>query len=438
MSYERKIILKHSAASIIALALFGISRFIYSLFISRKFGIEALGSANSLISQAFLIAIPLSFFAMGLGKYSAEFLGRGQIERIKSMSTIAFASILAGILLLPFNLYLALISIFRAFQLTFRNFFYGIHRGEIYAYITLMAFCVFLLSFTLSNIYLPYIALLSAMALLGVLYNLKNSLFSKPTFEDFKLLLAYSSMAFLGTLAGVFLVQGPYFMSEKLGSAAIAGKVSASLSAAFLLTYLPQVLQSAIMPLYSYKYGKDEMDYVKKLAESTSEVLSYTIALITFGGLIIGREILSYMFGFSLGREFYLALVAIEIYIAYNPSIVALSSTRYIKDSTLISILGGIATLIAWFFLIPSMKEMGAMMGLLVGYGLIFCGVAYLSKKRLKISPKSYKPLLLSLPLQMSFLISKTAVIIALMAYIFLTKGELKKGFQLLGHDGDQ
>ncbi|RLF87768.1 lipopolysaccharide biosynthesis protein [Thermococci archaeon] len=433
MSYEKRVILKHSAASIVALALFGISRFIYSLFISRKFGIEALGSANSLISQAFLIAIPLSFFAVGLGKYSAEFLGRGQIERIKSISTIGFASILIGVVLLPLNFYLALISIFRAFQLTFRSFLYGIHRGEVYAYITLAAFCVFLLSFLISNIYLPYIALLGAVTLLGVLYNLKNSLFSKPTSEDFKLLLAYSSMAFLGTLAGVFLIQGPYFMSEKLGSATIAGKVSASLSAAFLLTYLPQVLQSAIMPLYSYKYGKNEMDYVKKLAEGTTEILSYIIALITFGGLIIGREILSYMFGFSLGREFYLALIAIEVYIAYNPSIVALSSTRYIKDSTLISIFGAIATLIAWFFLIPAMKETGAMLGLLIGYALIFSGVAYFSKKRLEISLKSYKPLLFALPLQVSFLISKIAVMFALIVYLYLMKEEARKGLHLLG-----
>lgn len=49
MSYERKVMLRHSIASIVALALFGLSRLIYSIVISRRFGVEVLGKVNSLI-----------------------------------------------------------------------------------------------------------------------------------------------------------------------------------------------------------------------------------------------------------------------------------------------------------------------------------------------------------------------------------------------------
>ncbi|AIF69749.1 hypothetical protein PAP_06770 [Palaeococcus pacificus DY20341] len=434
MNYERKVIIKHSLASIVALALFGISRFIYSVLISRKFGLETLGVANSLISQAFLLAMPLSFFAIALGKYSAEFLGRGEDKRIKSAATIGFFSAIFGLLLLPFNVYIALLSTLRAFQLTLRSFLYGIHRGEIYAYVTVTAFIAFLLSFAVPNPYAPYLALLGGITIVGLAYLLKNDFFARPNIREFKILLEYSSMAFLGTLAGVFLVQGPYFMSEKLGSAAVAGKVSASLSAAFLLTYLPQVLQSAIMPLYAYKYGQNDMTYVKKLAEDTTEVLTYTIAIITFGSLIVGREILSYLFGFSLGDEFYIALIAIEVYISYNPSIVALSSTRYIKQSTFLAILGSILTLLSWIFLVPKMGENGTMIGLLIGYATIFLGVALVSKKKLGVSISSYKPLLIALPLQMSFFLSKSLLILALILYLIITRTHLRRILKLLGN----
>ncbi|EHR78674.1 hypothetical protein OCC_05941 [Thermococcus litoralis DSM 5473] len=311
--------LRHSIASIVALALFGLSRLIYSIVISRRFGVEVLGKVNSLISQAFLLAVPLSFFAVALGKYASEFLGRGEMEKIKSIATLGFSFPLAGLVLVPFNFYLAILAVLRALQLTFRSFIYGLHKGEVYAYTMIGAFVLFIGGFLSENYYLPYIGLLSGVAIFGFLYLFRERLFGKPSLETLKPLLRYSSFAFLGTVSGVFLIQAPYFLTEKLASPEAAGIVSASLSAAFLLTYLPQVLQSAIMPLYSYKYGKNEMEYVKRLAEDSTKLLSFIVALAVFILMLVGREILSLLFGFNLGREFYLTLMAVETYIAYNP-----------------------------------------------------------------------------------------------------------------------
>ncbi|AHF79743.1 lipopolysaccharide biosynthesis protein [Thermococcus paralvinellae] len=434
MGYEKRVLIRHSIASIIALALFGISRFLYSIIISRKFGVEVLGSANSLISQAFLIAMPLSFFAVALGKYSSEFLAKENFEKIKSMTSISFSFPLIGILLAPLNIYLAILSVLRAIQLTFRNFIYGIHKGEIYAYVMLISFVPFIISFYSKNPFLPYIALLFTISLFAFGYLLKKSLLGKPKKDELYLLLRYSSFAFLGTLSGVFLVQGPYFLSEKLGNALIAGRISASLSAAFLLTYLPQVLQSAIMPLYSYKYGKEELNYVKLLAEKTTELLSLFTAFVVFALLLIGKEVISFLFGFNLGNEFYIALLAVEIYIAYNPSIIALNSTKYVKEGSIIAILGALVALITWIPLIKKLNEYGTMLGLLIGYLTILCGTAYLGHRKLRISPKSYKPLLFAIPLQLLVFMSKKVLFVGFLLYVLLLKKEIKKNVKAF-HD---
>ncbi len=84
-----------------------LGRFLYSAMVARRFGLEELGTANSLLSKAFFIAIPLSFFAVALGKYTSEFLGtRGQ-DSIRSMTLPSFLlPPLTGLFLLPVNAYL--------------------------------------------------------------------------------------------------------------------------------------------------------------------------------------------------------------------------------------------------------------------------------------------------------------------------------------------
>ncbi|WP_461866469.1 lipopolysaccharide biosynthesis protein [Thermococcus sp.] len=431
MSYEKNLIVRHSLASVIALAVFGSTRFIYSIAVSRKYGVEILGSANSLISQAFLIAIPLSFFAVALGKYSSEFLGRGCTERISSIASVSFLFPFLGSFMIPFNMYIGLISVLRALQLTVRNFFYGIHRGEIYAYIVIIGFIAFLSGFITSEVYLPYILFLGLIPITAFGYLVKNHLIGKPRMEDIKLLMSYSSFAFLGTLSGVFLIQGPYFLSEKLGSAEIAGRVSASLSAAFLLTYLPQVLQSAIMPLYSYKYGQNEMEYVKDLSERLTEIMVLLTSIVVFFLLIFGKEVLSIFFGFSLGDEFYIALIAVEVYIAYNPSIVALNSTKYVKTGSLIASSGAAVSLVSWIFMIPLFGEYGAMSGLFLGYVTILLGTVYVSMKNLHVSPSVYKFLLIAVVLQMSVFISKTALVAGFLVFLLLSKRRIREIIRL-------
>ncbi|MCD6373542.1 MAG: lipopolysaccharide biosynthesis protein, partial [Thermococcus sp.] len=288
MSYERRVLIRHSIASIIALGLTGLSRFLYNVVVARKFGLEELGRANSLISQAFFIAIPLSFFAIALGKYSSEFLGRDDPDAIRSITLPSFLLPLAGLFLLPFNVYLGLIAVFRGIQLTLRGFLYGIHRGEHYAYIITASFLLFLVGFALSNVFAPYLLFLGTLSLFAFVYLAKMGFIGKPKGEHIRLLVSYSSFSFLGTLSGVFLIQGPYFMSEYFGNPELAGSVAAILSTAFLLTYLPQVLQSAIMPLFSYKHGKGEPDYVRLLAEKTTELLTLVTGVVVFAMMLVG------------------------------------------------------------------------------------------------------------------------------------------------------
>ncbi len=425
MSYERRVILHHSLASVIALALTGLTRFLYSVVIARRFGLEALGMANSLISKAFFVAIPLSFFAVALGKYTSEFLGSGREDAIRSITLPSFLLPLAGLLLIPVNLYLGALATLRGIQLTLRNFLYGLHRGEHYAYIITLAFVGFLVGFLLPDIFAPYLLFLGLIAVFSAVYLVRFDLIGKPRKSEMNLLLSYSSFAFLGTLSGVFLIQGPYFMSESLSNPEVAGVVSAILSTVFLLTYLPQVIQSSIMPLFSYKYGRNEGDYVRLLAEKTTAFLILATGSAVFVLMILGREVLSVIFGFNVGPAFYLALIAMEIYIAYNPSIVALNSTAYVKKGTSVVLLGALVALLTWFYLIPSFGASGVMAGLILAYGIILVGVAHYGLTLLDISPRIYSPLAVALFLQSLTFLSKYALLAGFLIFIAYERGEI-------------
>jgi len=428
MSYERRVLIRHSLASVIALGLTGLSRFLYNVVVARKFGVEELGRANSLISQAFFIAIPLSFFAVALGKYSSEFLGRGDSEAIRSITLPSFLLPLAGLFLLPFNLYLGLIAVFRGIQLTLRSFLYGIHRGEHYAYLVAASFLAFLAGFWTSNVFAPYLFFLGALSVFAFAYLLGMGLVGRPKCEYVRPLISYSSFAFLGTLSGVFLIQGPYFMSGYLGGPGLAGSVAAILSTAFLLTYLPQVLQSAIMPLFSYKHGRGEPDYVRTLAEKTTAFLILVTGVVVFAMMLVGREVLSFLFKFEIGPAFYLALMAMEVYIAYNPSLVALNSTAYVRRGTFLSLTGALVAGLLWVLLIPGMGETGVMLGLMAGYMAILGGTALSSFRLLGIRPRIYLPLFGLLALQSTAFISKYALLAGFVAFLFLEKGTIKEG----------
>lgn len=146
------------------------------------------------------------------------------------------------------------------------------------------------MGFLFQNVFAPYLLFFGLIALFAAGYLVKFNLIGMPRGgEEMRLLVSYSSFAFLGTLSGgVFLVQGPYFMGEYLAGPEVAGNVSAILSTAFLLTYLPpQVLQSAMMPpLFSYEYGRNEKNYVKLMAEETTSLLILIIAVVVFPPLM--------------------------------------------------------------------------------------------------------------------------------------------------------
>ena len=431
MSYERRVLLRHSLASIIALGLTGIGRFLYSVFVSRRFGVEELGRANSLISQAFFLAIPLSFFAVALGKYASEFLGSNREDAIRSITLPSFLLPLAGLLLLPFNAYLSLLATFRGVQLTLRSFLYGIHRGEHYAYLITVAFLGFLAGFLVRDVFAPYLFFLGSISAFALAYLVKFGLIGRPRKRELGLLLSYSSFAFLGTLSGVFLIQGPYFMSEYLAGAEVAGKVSAVLSAVFLLTYLPQVLQSAIMPLFSYKYGKNENEYIKLLAERTTRLLILVTGAAVFVLMLLGREALSFFFSFDVGPAFYIALMAVEVYISYNPSIVALNSTAYVRKGTAVALLGAVVAFLSWLYLIPLSGSVGVMLGLLWGYCVILVGSAYYSRKLLGISWGIYIPLIVALALQSLVFLSKIALLGGFLVFLAYGRKDVKEAVGL-------
>ncbi|AEC52444.1 hypothetical protein PNA2_1528 [Pyrococcus sp. NA2] len=395
---RKRVIVRHSIASLVALALFGGSRFLYNVIISRKYGMNVLGNVNSTISQAFLIAGFLALFSIGLGKYTAEFLGRGDVDRIKRITGISFITPLLGLSLIPINFEVAILSTLRAIQLTFRSFIYGLHRGEIYAYITILGFMSFLVGF-FGGVLLPYYLFLGTISVLGLGYIVKNGLVGKFRREEIKILAKYSGWAFLGTISGIFLIQGPYFMTEKLSGSESAGIISAVLSTSFLLSYLPQVLQSAIVPIFAYDFGKGESYRSKDLAEISTRLISFVSATLAFL-LLAFQGVIEMMFNTKVGTSLLFALIAVELYIAYNPLINLLSATRFIRHSSTYASLGALVSLISWAILIPRYGVYGTLTGLILGYLTILILVLMKAKKEFKVSMRIMEPLIIAILLQ--------------------------------------
>ncbi|AFK22491.1 hypothetical protein Py04_0904 [Pyrococcus sp. ST04] len=382
-----------------------------------------LGNVNSLISQAFLLAGFLSFFSVGLGKYTAEFLGKGEESRIKKITGVSFTLPLLGLAFSLVNIHLAVLSTLRALQLTFRSFIYGLHKGEVYAYFVLLGFFAFLLGFHI-GVLAPYYLLLGTISVLGILYSRRY--FGIPGRAEVLNLAKYSFWAFVGSISGMFLLQGPYFLSEELAGAKTAGVVSAVLSTSFLLSYLPQVVQSAIVPLYAYEFGRGEKESIKKLAEESTLSLALLSSISVFILQIFAPYIES-MFKIEFGGTFLIALIAVELYVTFNPLINMLSATNYIKDSALYSLVGASVAGISWLVLIPSFKEIGASLGLLLGYFTIFILVVMKSRNTFKVSALIIKPVLLAIPLQV--LVEKTPFVFLL--FLLFEFKDLKKEFKL-------
>ncbi|AEH24611.1 lipopolysaccharide biosynthesis protein [Pyrococcus yayanosii] len=429
--HRRRIIIRHSLASVVALAVFGGSRFLYNVIIGRKFGLEVLGWANSLISQAFFLAGFLAFFSVALGKYTAEFLGRGERGRIGRITSLSFAAPLLGLLLAPLNFSIAFLSTLRAFQLTFRAFIYGLHRGEVYAYTILAAFAAFLLGFLLPDPLAPYYLLLGTVTIIAIAYVARRGYLARPTKEDVALLISYSSYAFIGTIAGIFLLQAPYFLTEKLAGREASGVVAAVLSASFLLGYLPQVMQSAIVPLYAYDHGKRNVEAAKRLAKVSASFIQLATAVAVFLMILVGGPAIRILFGFTPGPEFYVSLLAVEIYVAYNPLINLLSATAYVKDSALVALSGAVVAGTSWLLLIPHLGPLGAPLGLLAGYAVIFFLTHAVVWKKFSLSPKVSEPLLLALPLQVVGFFSRPLALFLLLLYLMLERGKLEEALRL-------
>ncbi|MFA4700299.1 lipopolysaccharide biosynthesis protein [Pyrococcus kukulkanii] len=421
---KRRVIIRHSLASIIALAVFGGSRFLYNIVVARRYGVEVLGEVNSLISQAFLLAGFLAFFSVGLGKFTAEFLGRGEEEKIKSITGVSYAFPLLGLLLVPLNFQLAVLSVLRALQLTFRSFIYGLHRGEIYAYAVLLGFLGFLVGF-LDGVLMPYYLLLGVISGFGLAYSMK--FLGKPGVEEVKGLVKYSSWAFLGGIAGIFLIQAPYFLTEKLAGSRVAGAVSAMLSTSFMLSYMPQVLQSAIVPLYAFDHGRGRREEVRALAEEATTLLSLLTALAVFLMLLLSN-LLGNIFRIEFEWPFLLSLLAVEVYVVFNPLINVLSATEYIKRSAIYSLIGALVSLLLWLPLIPRIHETGTFLGLLAGYSIIFLLVLAETRRRFGVKIASIRPFVLAVPLQA---ISIKLPVLGLIAYLLIEYKDLRRAVRL-------
>ena len=96
------------------------------------------------------------------------------------------------------------------------------------------------------------------------------------------------------------------------------------------------------------------------------------------------------------------------------------------------ALLGALAVLVSWFYLIPAFEAVGVMVGLMLGYGIILAGVAHYARSLLKVSPTIYASLVAALLLQSLVFLSKYALLAGFLLFLAYDRREIMEGIALV------
>lgn len=410
----KKKLINNVALTGLALIATGLTRIIYNIAIARSFDVEILGQANLALSIAMLLSMTVYLITENsASKFLSEYSSKSDQQRIFTMLQkwqfiglfliIMVAYVLRNYILqqiqIEYDLYIS--SLFIVFLLAshhlYRGCFYGLDSVNKYFVLEMLSCTLFFLSLIATiyvyrqNLLLPFLAYYGAFSILGAI-SLRE--YFRPTIKPLnqaKDIGIYGLISMVGTLASTSssyianIFTGFYLSPEPVGF------YSAAVSITAILVYAPTITGRVLLPIMSSSYGMRDVDKIKELIELSTNWLSMVAFFLGGIFIILSREVLEIMFTPAFAEAtFSLQMLILGLCLSTMvvPSVIALSSTKYVKIPNAAGVIGLFASLAVWPFLIPRFGIDGTAAGYIIGSSIVSIIILYYCKKYYPINLK--------------------------------------------------
>lgn len=232
---------------------------------------------------------------------------------------------------------------------------------------------------------------LGMTATIFVLRKYLSGILTKFSFRTAKQILASGWPFAISAVLAVLLVDTDILIVGWLRSTTEVGLLSAAQRIVQLFYILPGVLSVSLLPSFARLAGKDN----EKLRVVANKALSFIYALavpLAFGGVILGKEIILFIFGGDyIGGSLAFQLLIATIIINFPTAVLTNLTFAFNKQRqlTIYAAIGGISNVLLDFLLIPRFGISGSAAGTLL---VQILSTAYLWGIVLKLLPISIAP----------------------------------------------
>lgn len=394
----------------ITLVSLGLTKLVFNVSIGRVFGASTLGVVSLAMSAAFILVPVVGFFKGATTKYMAEYLGQGDVDSAKGMFKLGFyctlcLGIMFTFIILTMSSWLSqtigiekdtflsgvpLILLY-AFYLHYRLLYYGINKVERYLKAEIISDIIFFVCLGAVVFYFESIFLLPFI-LSYLCFFMISTYFFKACFGhtsgDKKLIakkaLPYSSIALIGNIASIVVVELGVLLTGMYVSTIWVGYYAAACSIIIPLHFVPRAIEPVIYSSQSYHYGKNRVDLINETLNVFTNWLIIIMSLVVGIAILSSEFVLKLLFGAPYtvaSTTLQLLVISTMLRIVATPIIYTFSGTRYIHISTIYGIIVVITSVGCWSILIPTYGIFGTALGLFFGAAssLIF-GIFYAHK----------------------------------------------------------
>ncbi len=289
--------------------------------------------------------------------------------------------------------FISLLIIFDVLRDLITSYFRAKEKMEIEALIvgttnlSILIFGIFTLQISPSpkSLTISYILSSGLGTLVGLLLNLKKL---KKAFVSFKkeIILPLLKVAFpigFNSTLGSIMAQSDILMLGYLKTVSDVGFYSASQRIVVLLYLLPSIIVGSLFPVIS-RFAKKNNHHARILIENGLALLILIALPITFGGIILGNEIVNFIFGekYFLSGEIFKILI-INVLFVFPGSLIGVYLLAYEKQKKimLFSLSGGILNIFLNFFLISFYGMKGAALATLISQMFVNLTLWQVAKK---------------------------------------------------------
>jgi len=381
----------------LALAAFGLTRFIFNILVIRQ-SATFLGEINQVLSL--FMFVPL-IYAPPLGqlisKFASEFIGSNEPQKSRQIFSLSFllvvvASAVCTVLVLVFFSQLsgslqvrpatlcglAPMLVLYSFYIFLRTSYYGFDRISLYLRNEIIASIVFfvVLGVALAKrsewlVVMPFAAHSVVFVALAI-YHLRDQFRFRAMFAGIAADLRRCAHFLIHTM--IISVTGPgafhlgIILTGRLtGNPEIAAYLSVFLYSLQPLNLLPISVASVMIPTISQHYGAGRTREGVEVAERSFLAVFLAMTAIWGGGVVLGREAVRAISGTATGEmvvAFEVILFAIYLYMISTPPSVLLNSTKHVA-------------VIAWSGLAATAVGVGVWFAAIPAYGLIGAAAGY-------------------------------------------------------------